>query len=219
MRSLGHADVALWLVDVTEPPGHGDAFVRDRLVESRLPVVLGINKIDRVKPPAILPVIDRYRKLMELAEIVPLSAKNGDGCELIVELLLARLPEGERLYPEDFLSDQPERLFVAEMVRERILDKMREELPYSTGVVVDSFTEEAGLVRIEASILVERASQKGILIGKGGQRLKAIGSEARREIEAFLDSRVYLGLVVKVRAGWREDGALLDRMGLGRQNG
>jgi hypothetical protein len=128
----------------------------------------------------------------------------GENVELLAELLLRHLPEGERLYPEDFLSDQPERFFIAEMVREQILRMTREEIPYSAGVVIDSFKEEPPLVRIEASILVERESQKGILIGKGGGMLKAVGTAARREIEEFLGTRVYLGLFVRFgRAGGR----------------
>ena len=149
------------------------------------PVILGINKIDTVAKPAILPVMQTYRNLLDFAEVVPLSALTGENVELVAELLLAHLPEGERLYPEDFLSDQPERFFVAEMVREQILRHTREEIPYSTGVVIDSFKEGEPLVRIEASILVERESQKGILIGKGGAMLKAIGTAARQEIEAL----------------------------------
>jgi GTP-binding protein Era len=136
--------------------------------------------------------------------------------DVLADRLVAHLPEGERLYPDDFLTDQPERFFVAEMVREQILRHTREEIPYSTAVVIDSFKEGEPLVRIEASILVERPSQKGILIGRGGAMLKAIGSAARREIEAFLGTKVYLGLFVKVREGWREDQALLDEMGLGK---
>ena len=151
---------------------------------------------------------------MEFAELIPLSALTGENVELVAERLLALLPEGAALYPEDFLTDQPERFFVAEMVREQILRLTREEIPYATGVIVESFKEEAGLVRIEAVLYVERESQKGILIGKGGRMLKDVGTAARREIEAFLDSRVFLGLFVKVREGWRDDPKTLDRMNL-----
>jgi GTP-binding protein Era len=129
-------------------------------------------------------------------------------------MLVAHLPEGEKLYPDDFLTDLPERFFVSEMIRERILRKTREELPYTTGVVVESFKEDGELVRIEASILVERDNQKGIIIGKGGSMLKAIGSEARQDIEAFLGARVYLGLFVKVKENWRESADILQQMGL-----
>ena len=214
--SLGQVDLALWLVDVTEAYGPGDRYVRDVLARAGKPVILGLNKIDLVPKPRLLPLIDQYRQLLDFAEIVPISALEGDNVERLAERLVAHLPEGERLYPEDFLTDQPERFFVAEMIREQILRHTREEIPYSTAVLIDSFKEGTPVVRIEASILVERQSQKGILIGRGGGMLKSIGSAARREIEAFLGTKIYLGLFVKVREGWREDPGMLDEMGLGK---
>ena len=214
--SLGQVDLALWLVDVTEEYGPGDRYVKDVLARAGKPVILGLNKIDLVPKPRLLPLIDQYRQLLDFAEIVPISGLKGDNVERLAERLVAHLPEGERLYPEDFLTDQPERFFVAEMVREQILRHTREEIPYSTAVIIDSFKEAQPVMRIEASILVERQSQKGILIGRGGAMLKAIGSAARREIEAFLGTKIYLGLFVKVREGWREDPAMLDEMGLGK---
>jgi GTPase len=214
--SLGQVDLALWLVDVTEDYGPGDRYVKDVLARAGKPVILGLNKIDLVPKPRLLPLIDQYRQLLDFAEIVPISGLKGDNVERLAERLVAHLPEGERLYPEDFLTDQPERFFVAEMVREQILRHTREEIPYSTAVIIDSFKEGTPVVRIEASILVERQSQKGILIGRGGAMLKAIGSAARHEIEAFLGTKIYLGLFVKVREGWREDPAMLDEMGLGK---
>jgi len=214
--SLGQVDLALWLVDVTEDYGPGDRYVRDVLARAGKPVILGLNKIDLVPKPRLLPLIDQYRRLLDFAEIVPVSGLKGDNVERLAERLVAHLPEGERLYPEDFLTDQPERFFVAEMIREQILRHTREEIPYSTAVLIDSFKEGTPVVRIEASILVERQSQKGILIGRGGAMLKAIGSAARREIEAFLGTKIYLGLFVKVREGWREDPSMLDEMGLGK---
>ena len=214
--SLGQVDLALWLVDVTEEYGPGDRYVKDVLARAGKPVILGLNKIDLVPKPRLLPLIDRYRQLLDFAEIVPISGLKGDNVERLAERLVAHLPEGERLYPEDFLTDQPERFFVAEMVREQILRHTREEIPYSTAVIIDSFKEAQPVMRIEASILVERQSQKGILIGRGGAMLKAIGSAARHEIEAFLGTKIYLGLFVKVREGWREDPAMLDEMGLGK---
>jgi GTP-binding protein Era len=134
--------------------------------------------------------------------------------EVLAERLLAHLPEGPPLYPEDFLTDQPERFFVAEMIREQVLRLTREEIPYTTGVLIDSFKEDGPLVRIQATILVERASQKGILIGRGGSMMKAIGTDARKQIEEFLGTRVYLGLFVKVKDRWREDARVLEEMGL-----
>jgi GTPase len=214
--SLGQVDLALWLVDVTEAYGPGDRYVRDVLQRSGKPVLLGLNKIDLVPKPRLLPLIDEYRRLLDFAEVVPVSGLKGDNVDRLAGLLAAHLPPGERLYPDDFLTDQPERFFVAEMIREQILRHTREEIPYSTAVVIDSFKEGEPVVRIEASILVERDSQKGILIGRGGAMLKAIGSAARREIEAFLGTKIYLGLFVKVREGWREDPAMLDEVGLGK---
>ncbi len=215
IQSIGQGDVVLWMVDVGERYGPGERYVRDLLKKSGLPVILGINKIDTVVKPRILPVIDAWRGQLDFAEVVPLSAKTGDNVDRLEALLVERLPEGPALYPEDFLTDQPERFFVAEMVRERILHHTREEIPYSSGVVIESFKEEEGLVRIQAVIFVERDGQKGILIGKGGAMLKTIGTEARHQIEAFLGARVFLGLFVKVRESWRENEAILSEMGLG----
>ena len=216
VSSIGQVDLALWLVDVTEEYGPGDRYVRDVLERSGKPVLLGLNKIDLVPKPRLLPIIDQYRRLLDFVDVVPVSGLKGENVDRLAERLVANLPAGERLYPDDFLTDQPERFLVAEMVREQILRHTREEIPYSTAVMIDSFKEGPPLVRIEASILVERESQKGILIGRGGAMLKSIGSGARREIEAFLGTKVYLGLFVKVREGWREDPAMLDEVGLGK---
>ena len=217
--SVGQVDLALWLIDVTEDYGAGDRYVRDVLQRSGKPVLLGLNKIDLIPKPRLLPLIDQYRRLLDFVDVVPVSGLKGENVDRLAERLVANLPEGERLYPDDFLTDQPERFFVAEMVREQILRHTREEIPYSTAVIIDSFKEGPPLVRIEASILVERESQKGILIGRGGAMLKSIGSAARREIEAFLGTKVYLGLFVKVREGWREDPGMLDEMGVGKPAG
>jgi GTP-binding protein Era len=219
LKSLGQVELVLWLVDVTEGYGPGDRYVKDVLHRSRKPVILGLNKIDRIPKPKILPIIDQYRNLLDFTEVIPLSALKGENVDRLETLLLTHLPVGEPMYPEDFLTDLPERFFVGEMVREKILRHTREELPYSTGVVLDSFKEDGGLVRIEASILVERDSQKGILIGRGGSMLKTIGTEARKDIEEFLAAKVYLGLFVKVREGWREDMGTLETMGLGDKPG
>ena len=219
VKSLEQVDLAVWVVDATEPYGPGDRYVGDLLRRSGRKAMLAVNKVDRASREAVLGTIDRYRHLIPFAEIVPVSARDGENVELLGRLVLAHLPEGEALYPDDFLTDLPERFFVGEMVREQILKATREEIPYTTGVVVDSFKEEGGLVRIEVSILVERDTQKGILIGRGGTMLKAVGTAARREIESFLGTRVFLGLHVKVREKWREDAAVLEQMGLGRRTG
>jgi GTP-binding protein Era len=215
VRSIGQVDIALWVVDVTESYGPGDRHVRDLLKQSGRKVVLALNKIDAIAKPKILPIIEQYRHLLDFADVVPVSALTGENADVLTSRLLAHLPEGAPLYPEDFLTDLPERFFVAEMVREKILRMTRDELPYSTGVVVDSFQEGPDIVRIEASIFVERDTQKAIVIGKGGSMLKAIGTAARHDIEAFLEAKVFLGLFVKVRERWREDASTLEQMGLG----
>ncbi len=217
-RSLDQVDAALWLVDAKEGYGPGDRYVSEVLKRSGKPVVLGINKIDTVAKPQLLPVIDNYQRVMEFKDIVPLSAKSGENVDLVAERLIALLPESVPLYPEDFLTDQPERFFVAEIVREKVLQYTRDEIPYTTGVVIDSFKEGEPVVRIEATILVERDGHKGILIGKKGEMLKRIGTAARREIEEFLSTRIFLGLFVKVRANWREDPRILEQMGMGRSD-
>jgi GTP-binding protein Era len=218
LRSLGQVDLVLWVVDISEGYGPGERYVRETLRQSEKPVMLVINKIDTAPRPRILPAIEQYRRFLDFVEIVPVSALTGENVDLLAQRIVAHLPAGERLYPEEFLTDQPERFFVAEMIREQILRKTREEIPYATGVVIESFKEEPALVRIEATILAERDTQKAILIGRGGAMLKAVGSAARREIEAFLDTKVYLGLFVKVRERWREDPGVLEEMGLGKRS-
>jgi GTP-binding protein Era len=217
VRSLGQVDLVAWVVDIAEGYGPAERYVREALRKSGKPVVLAINKIDTRPRPQILPAIEQYRQFLDFAEIVPVSALTGENVDVLARALLSHLPAGERLYPDDYLTDQPERFFVAEMVREQILRQTREEIPYATGVVIDSFKEGEPLVRIEATILAERDTQKAILIGRGGAMLKAIGSAARREIEAFLGTKIYLGLFVKVRQRWREDPAVLEEMGLGKR--
>jgi GTP-binding protein Era len=218
VQSLEQVDLVLWVVDIVEGYGPSERFVRETLKRSGKPVMLAIDKIDTVPKPRILPAIEQYRPFLDYVEIVPVSGLTGENVELLADRLVAHLPPGPRLYPEDYLTDQPERFFVAEMIREQILRQTREEIPYATGVVVESFKEGEPVVRIEASILAERDTQKAILIGKGGAMLKAIGMAARREIERFLGTRVYLGLFVKVRERWREDPAVLEEMGLGKRS-
>ena len=215
VKSLGQVELAVWVIDVTEPYGPGDRYVREVLKKSGKPVLLAINKIDRVARGKILSAIDQYRNMLDFVEVVPISARDGENVDRLSSLLLSHLPAGERLYPEDFLTDLPERFFVAEMIREQILRLTREEIPSSTGVVIESFKEENGLVRIEATVFVERPTQKGILIGAGGSMMKSVGTAARRQIEEFLGTKIFLGLFVKVREHWRDDAAILDEMGLG----
>ncbi len=217
VKSIGQGDLVLWVNEADLPPGPGDAFIQRLLSESGRPVLLALNKIDRLPRPRLLPALETWSRLGRFEELVPISALTGDNVDRLESVLVARLPEGPALYPEDFVSDLPERFFVAEMVRERILQHTREEIPYATGVVIESFKEEEGLVRIHVAVLVERENQKGILIGRGGAMLKRVGSEARQQIEAFLGTKVFLGLFVKVREKWRENEGILGEMGLGER--
>src|SRR6185295_13515791 len=219
LDAMRDVDVVGVVLDVSQKPGGGQQHLFGLLRPLKIPVIAILNKIDLVRKPKLLPVIDRVSKEREFADIVPVSATTGDGVDTLEKAVLAQLPDGEPLYPEDFLTDQPERFFVAEMVREQVLQHTHAELPFASAVVIDRFEEEEGLVRIEATIYAERESQKGILIGKGGAMLKEVGTAARRQIEEFLGTKIFLGLFVKVRERWREDAALLDEMGLGDKGG
>jgi GTP-binding protein Era len=218
LDTLREVDVLVLVVDVAERPGKGDRYVLDLLSGVPVPVVLALNKIDLVKKPRLLPLIEHYSREHEFAEIVPLSAATGDGVDRLERALLARLPEGAPLYPDDYLTDQPERFFAAEIVREKLLQHTRDELPFTSAVVVDQFEEagEGGLLRLHCSILVEQESQKPIIIGRHGDMIKRIGSEARADLERFFRTRVFLDLHVKVRADWRDDDRLLEDLGIRR---
>jgi GTP-binding protein Era len=176
--------------------------------------VLVLNKIDLVARMKLLPMIDEWSRRHAFADIVPVSATTGENVDRLEQVLLSHLPEGEPLYPADYLTDQPERFFVAEMVREQVLRNTHAELPYTSAVVVDKFEEpnEHGLMRLYCTILVERESQKPIVIGKGGEMIKRIGMGAREELERFFDTRVYLDLRVKVQSEWREDERVLNEI-------
>jgi GTP-binding protein Era len=221
LESLKSVEVALWVVDATEGYSVAERHVREALHRCGKPVVLGLNKIDRIEKPKLLPMIDSYRNMIDFAEVVPLSALKGENVELLASRLMAHLPAGEPLYPADVLTDLPERFFVSERIREQVLNHTREELPYATAVIIENFVEEAdeARTRIDAVILVDKDSQKAIVIGKGGSMLKAIGTAARQEIEKFLGVRVYLQLFVKVRKGWRDDPRMLSEIGLDTRSG
>jgi GTP-binding protein Era len=218
LETLREVDVVVLLVDASEASGKGDRFVLDLLKDAKIPVVLALNKIDLVRKSRLLPKIDEYHKQYAFAAIVPISALSGDGVHRLEQELIAHLPEGEPLYPEDYLTDQPERVFAAEIVREKLLRHTRDELPFTTAVVVDSFEEapEGGVMRLYCSIIVDQDSQKPIVIGRRGDMIKKIGTEARQDLERFFGTRVFLDLHVKVRSDWRDDDHLLDEMGLAR---
>lgn len=218
--TLKEVDVAVLVVDAALKPGSGDAFVLDVIGRSGTSTVLVLNKIDQIDKPRLLPLMQQYAAALPFKAIVPVSALTGDGQAELLKAIIAALPEGQALYPEDYLTDQSERHLAAELVREKVLHHTRDELPYSTAVLIDQFEEpktEGGLTRIFASILVDQPSQKPIVVGKGGEMIKRIGIEARRDLEEMLGGRVYLELHVKVREDWRDDERLLNEMGLGRR--
>jgi GTP-binding protein Era len=217
LEALRQVDVIAAVVDASEPPGGGDRYLMDILTKVQKPKVLALNKVDVLSKETLLPLIERYRTY-GFADIVPMSALKGDNVDRLELVLLSHLPEGEPFYDEDYLTDQPERFFVAELVREQVLHHTRAELPFSSAVIVDKFEEpdEKGLLRLYCSILVERESQKPIVIGRGGEMIKSIGTAARKELEQFFGARVFLDLRVKVRADWRENERLLDEIGLPR---
>jgi GTP-binding protein Era len=216
-EALREADVVVLVVDAVGRPGAGDAFVVDMLKRARVQPILALNKVDRIRKPRLLPLIEHYQRALPFRAIVPISALGGDGVPLLESEILAALPEGEPLYPEDYLTDQTERTLAAELVREKLLQHTRDELPFTTAVAIDRFEEAAepgGLTRIYASILVDHDSQKPIVVGKGGAMIKRIGTEARQDLERLLDGKVHLDLHVKVRHDWRDDERLLDELGL-----
>ncbi|MEO8482298.1 MAG: GTPase Era [Acidobacteriota bacterium] len=218
--TLKEVDVAVLVVDATEPPGRGDRFVLDLVKRSGVKTILVLNKIDQVRKPALLPIIQQYMGVAEFAAVVPASAITGDGVDILEREILAALPDGEPLYPDDYLTDQTQRTLAAELIREKVLAHTHDELPYSTAVVIEQFDEperEGGLTRIHASILVDHDSQKPIVVGKGGEMIKRIGTEARRDLEEMLEGRVFLDLYVKVRADWRDDERILNEIGLGHR--
>lgn len=218
LDALREVDLVLVIVDASEPSGGGDRFLMDVVRKARVRRVLALNKVDRVEKARLLPMIERYAREVDFADIVPISALTGENVDRLERVILSHLPEGEPLYPTDYLTDQPERFFVAEIVREQVLQQTHAELPFSTAVVVDKFEEpdERGLLKLYCTILVERESQKPILVGRGGAMIKAIGTAARQELERFFDTRVFLDLHVKVRESWREDERMLDAIGLPR---
>jgi GTPase len=212
MESMRDVDLVLFVVDVSEKTGGGDKFMAGVVRKLEGPVVLVLNKVDLVARPKVLPVIDAWQREGTFADIIPLSASTGENVDRLEHALWQHLPEGEPLYPPDYLTDQPERFFVAELVREQVLQHTHAELPYSTAVVVDKFDEpdEKGLMRLYCSILVERESQKAIVVGRAGEMIKRIGTAARQELERFFGARVFLDLHVKVKSEWRNDERLLD---------
>ena len=235
LSAISEVDAVLFVIEAATRAdgrvevGEGNQLILQRLEWAKKPVVLAINKIDAIEKKFLLPIIDAYRQLFSFAEIFPISATRGEGVDALEQRLAELLPEGPALFPPDMITDQAERFLVGELIREQILRHCREEVPYSTAVLVDHFDESereperpalpgklAGLVRIDATVFVERESQKAIVIGKGGQMLKTIGAAARAEIEQMLGTHVYLALLVKVERRWSERQEALRRMGYSR---
>ena len=216
LESIGDVDLVALVRDATDSVGAGDRFVLKSLEQARIPVILVLNKIDRIAKTRLLPLIDWYRREREFSAIVPVSALTGDGVAILEREIIGQLPEGEPLYPDDFLTDQPERVLAAETVREKVLRYTHAELPFRTAVVVDKFDEdtERGVLRLYCSILVERTSQKPIVIGHAGTMVRKIGTEARQDLERFFGTRVFLDLHVKVSAEWRDSDWILDQAGV-----
>jgi len=215
--TIGEVDVLGLVVDVTEPPGKGDRFVIDLVKHAKAPVFLILNKIDLIKKSKLLPIMQQYSELGSFAEIIPVSAGTGDNVDRLERIIVDRLPEGEPLYPPDYLTDRPERFFAAEIVREKLLQLTHAEIPFSTAVVIDRFEEPEtakGLMKLYCTIVVDRESQKPIIVGRGGDMIKRIGIAAREDLEKFFDTRVFLDLHVRVKSEWREDDSVLSDIGL-----
>jgi len=213
--AMSDVDLILLIVDASASFGRGDEFTLELLKPVATNKFLLLNKIDRVAKRNLLPLMDRYSKAGNFDEIIPISALTGENVENLVSEILEHLREGPMFYPADQISDQQERGIAAEMIREKLILQTEEEMPYSTAVVIDRFEEDEKLYRIFASIFVERESQKAIVIGKAGQKLKQVGTEARQELEAFFGRKVFLELHVKVKKNWRDDEETLKSLGLG----
>jgi GTP-binding protein Era len=212
--ALREVDVTLFMISADQKRGKGDDFIIERLRKNETPVYLVINKIDKVHPDELLAIIEDYAAQMDFAEIVPISATEGNNFETLMNLVVEQMPEGPQYFPDDQITDHPEYFIVSELVREKVLLLTRDEVPHSVAVVVDSMKrDENDKVHIEATIIVERDSQKGIIIGKGGKMLKQIGTKARLDIQHLLDDKVYLELWVKVQKDWRDKQTFLTDYG------
>lgn len=216
LESMREVEVVALLVDVSVKPGPGDRYMLDVVKDLTVPVILVLNKVDLIAKNRLLPIIAHYQRQHAFAEFVPISAADGTNVDVLETLFLKHLPEGEPMYPLDYLTDQPERFYAAEIVREKVLQLTHDELPHSTAVVVDKFEEpgEDRTLKLYCTILVERESQKPIVVGKGGAMIKQIGTAARAELIAHFGTKVYLDLHVKVKSEWRNDDRLLDELGL-----
>jgi len=216
-QALDGIDILSLIVDARGEFGAGDRFSIQWIARFKGPVFLLLNKVDRLSKPRLLPLIDRNRQLYDFAEIFPVSGLTGEGCADLMNGWLAGLCEAPPYFPQDQFTDQPERFLAAELVREQVIHATREEVPHAIAVLVDSFEEKTNLIKIRATIYVEREGQKGILIGKGGEQIKRIGTQARKQIESILGTHVFLALFVKVQANWRQNATLVRQLDWHRQ--
>jgi GTP-binding protein Era len=211
-QALEERDLAVLIVDASERFGKGDEFALQLLKQYAPKTILALNKIDIVKKPQLLPLMDRYAKLHDFEEIIPIAALRGEGLTELMQAIVARLPEGPQYFPPEVYTDQPERFLAAEIVREMVITHTQQELPYVTAVLIEQFEESETLTRIHAAILVERESQRPIILGRGGQRIKQIGTEARVELEKLFPPKVFLELFVKVEPGWRDNRGIVAEL-------
>jgi len=217
LESMRDVDMLCLVVDASVKAGPGDRYLLNLMKDVKTSTILALNKVDLIAKPKLLPMIDQYRREHPFVEIVPVSATDGTNVDALEKLFLQYLPEGEPLYPADYVTDQPERFFIGEIVREQVLQLTHDELPFSTAVIVDRIEAAAdGITNVYCTILVDRESQKPIVVGRAGSMVKQIGTAARRELERYLNARVFLDLHVKVKSEWRDDERLLDEMGLRR---
>lgn len=219
LSSLKEVEAILFMVSALETRGAGDNYIINQLKQVDVPVYLIINKIDELNPDQLLPILDTYKRAYDWTEVFPISALKGNNVEQLLSSLENTLPEGPQFYPDDQVTDHPERFIVQEIIREKILANTKQEIPHSVAVYVESMkTNENGKIQIEASIIVEREGQKRIIIGKGGALLKYISIGARREIESLLGSKVNLKLWIRVQSGWRDKDTALNNLGYSNKN-
>ena len=209
-EALHERDLLLFVVDAAVPYGAGDAYALEMIKRVKTPTFLVLNKADVIPRLQLLPTLDRYQKLHEFAELIPVSARTGDNVNHLMDTIVARLPEGPEYFPKGHITDLPARFMAAEIIREKAIILTHQELPYSTAVIVDSFEKRGNILHLHALIFVEKEGQKGILIGAHGEKMKTLATQAREEIEKAFGSRVFLEVFVKVRAGWRESNRFLD---------
>ncbi|MFT8393493.1 MAG: GTPase Era [Liquorilactobacillus ghanensis] len=214
LSTLNEVDAVLFMVNATQKRGRGDDFIIERLKQVKKPIFLIVNKIDQIHPDDLLPFVADFQHTLDFQEVYPISALEGINCDELLSAVVKQLPEGPQYYPEDQVTDHPERFIIGELVREQVLALTRQEVPHSVAVVVEQINRrDEQKILIQASIIVERSSQKGILIGHGGQMLKRIGTQARKQIERLLGDRVYLELWVKVQKNWRDKKVDLQALG------